>query len=96
MTIYLFIYYYLPRIASSILLNYLPCETPTKEPCRISNDLQFSQAKASQRDRTRNPSILSSIPYNYSATDSQYYIEEDSQMLSRILTKGDKGGIHYS
>ena len=42
--IYLFIYHYLPRIASSILLNCyqwgscLPCETPTKEPCRISSD----------------------------------------------------------
>ena len=31
----------------------IPCETPTKEPYGISNDLQFSPPKASQRGRTR-------------------------------------------
>ena len=44
-TYYLFIYlfiYYLPRIASSVILNcyqwgsYLPCETATKEPCWLT------------------------------------------------------------
>ena len=36
--IYLFIYFC------------LPCETPTKEPCRISSDKQYSPPNASQRD----------------------------------------------
>ena len=39
-TVVLFIYHYLPRISSVLLNCYqwgscLPCETPTKEPCRI-------------------------------------------------------------